>query len=83
MAYNYTINSHLINEFRGGYNATRTALDANVNSATLINQVGITGIPDIATVPTVPDFQIVGLRTDRRAQHAPISKARLSSYWTI
>jgi hypothetical protein len=61
VAYNYTINSHLINEFRGGYNATRTSLDANVNSATLINQVGITGIPDIATVPTVPDFQIVGL----------------------
>jgi hypothetical protein len=61
VAYNYTINSHLINEFRGGYNATRTSLTADVNSATLINQVGITGIPDIATVPTVPDFQIVGL----------------------
>jgi hypothetical protein len=61
VAYNYTINPHLINEFRGGYNATRTSLSANVNSATLINQVGITGIPDIATVPTVPDFQIVGL----------------------
>ncbi len=35
---------------------------ANVNSASLINQVGITGIPDIATVPTVPDVQIVGLQ---------------------
>jgi hypothetical protein len=61
VAYNYTINPHLINEFRAGYNATRTQLNANVDSASLINQVGITGIPDIATVPTVPDFQIVGL----------------------
>ncbi len=47
VAYNYTINSNLINEFRGGFNSTRTQLNANVNSATLINQVGITGIPDI------------------------------------
>jgi hypothetical protein len=60
VAYNYTITPHLINEFRAGYNATRTQLNANVDSASLINQVGITGIPDIATVPTVPDFQIVG-----------------------
>ena len=33
-----------------------------MNSATLINQVGITGIPDIATVPTVPDVEIPGLQ---------------------
>ena len=62
VAYNYTITPRLINEFRGGFNATRTALTANVNSASLINQIGITGIPDIATVPTVPDVQIVGLQ---------------------
>ena len=62
VAYNYTINPHLINEFRGGYNATRTSLTADVNSVSLINQIGITGIPDPATVPTVPDVQIVGLQ---------------------
>ena len=62
VAYNYTITPNVINEFRGGYNATRTALSANVNSATLLNQVGITGIPDIAAVPTVPDVQIVGVQ---------------------
>jgi hypothetical protein len=62
VAHNYTINQHLINEFRAGYNATRTALTADVNSVSLINQVGITGIPDPATVPTVPDVQIVGLQ---------------------
>jgi Carboxypeptidase regulatory-like domain/TonB dependent receptor len=62
VAYNYTINQNLINEFRAGYNAIRDSLDANVNSADLINQVGITGIPDIATVPTVPDMEIVGLQ---------------------
>jgi Carboxypeptidase regulatory-like domain/TonB dependent receptor-like, beta-barrel len=62
VAYNYTIHSNLMNEFRAGYNAIRDALDANVNSASLINQVGITGIPDIAAVPTVPDMEIVGLQ---------------------
>lgn len=62
VAYNYTINPNLINEFRAGYNAIRDQLDANVNSTSLINQLGITGIPDIATVPTVPDIEIVGFQ---------------------
>ncbi len=62
VAYNYTINPQLVNEFRGGFNSIRTSLDADVNSATLIGQVGITGIPDIATVPTVPDMEIAGLQ---------------------
>ncbi len=62
VAYNYTITPNVINEFRGGFNSLRTSLSANVNSATLIDQVGITGIPDIATVPTVPDMEIAGLQ---------------------
>jgi hypothetical protein len=62
IAYNYTISSKLINEFRGGFNAIRDQLNANVNSSTLLNQVGITGIPDVASVPTVPDVEIVGLQ---------------------
>jgi hypothetical protein len=62
VAYNYTINNKLINEFRGGFNALRDQLNANVNSATLLNQLGITGIPDVATVPTVPDVTIPGLQ---------------------
>ncbi len=62
LAYNYTISSNLINEFRGGFNAIRDQLNANVDSNTLINQIGITGIPDIAPVPTVPDVEIVGLQ---------------------
>jgi Carboxypeptidase regulatory-like domain/TonB dependent receptor len=62
LAYNYTFSSKLINEFRGGFNSIRDQLNANINSATLLNQVGITGIPDVATVPTVPDVEIVGLQ---------------------
>jgi hypothetical protein len=62
LAYNYTFSSKLINEFRGGFNSIRDQLNANVNSATLLNQVGITGIPDVATVPTVPDVTIPGLQ---------------------
>ncbi len=62
IAYNYTITPNVINEFRGGFNAIRTSLSADVNSASLIGQVGITGIPDIATVPTVPDMEINGLQ---------------------
>jgi hypothetical protein len=62
VAYNYTFSSKLINEFRGGFNSLRDQLNANVNSSTLLNEVGITGIPDVATVPTVPDIEIVGLQ---------------------
>jgi hypothetical protein len=62
IAYNYTVNSNLINEFRGGFNSTRTQLNANVNSTALINQVGLTGIPDIPTVASVPDIEIAGLQ---------------------
>src|SRR3984957_5724511 len=62
IAYNYTFSSKLINEFRGGFNALRNQLNANVNSSQLLNEVGITGIPDVATVPTVPDVTIPGLQ---------------------
>src|ERR1700729_1439953 len=62
VAYNYTFSSKLINEFRGGFNSLRDSLDANVNSSRLLNQVGITGIPDVAAVPTVPDVTIPGLQ---------------------
>src|SRR6201996_2541317 len=62
IAYNYTFSSKLINEFRGGFHSLRDSLDANVNSSTLLNQVGITGIPDVAAVPTVPDVTIPGLQ---------------------
>ena len=59
VAYNYTINPNLINEFRGGYNAIRTEIDVDLNSAQLVNEVGITGIPDVPSAASVPDFQIV------------------------
>jgi len=62
VAYNYTFSPKLINEFRGGFNSLRDQLNANVNSAALLNQIGITGIPDVATVPTVPDVTIPGLQ---------------------
>src|SRR3984885_15447580 len=62
IAYNYTFSSKLINEFRGGFNSLRDQLNANVNSSQLLNEVGITGIPDVATVPTVPDVTIPGLK---------------------
>ena len=59
VAYNYTITPNLNNEFRGGFNSIRDALSLDLNSATLLNEVGITGVPDIPTVAAVPDFQIV------------------------
>ena len=62
VAYNYTITPNVINEFRGGFNALRDQLNSNVNSTSLINQVGITGIPDIPTVASVPDFEVTGLQ---------------------
>jgi Carboxypeptidase regulatory-like domain/TonB dependent receptor len=59
VAYNYTITPNLNNEFRGGFNSIRDALSLDLNSATLLNEVGITGVPDIPTAAAVPDFQIV------------------------
>lgn len=60
VAYNYTITPHVINEFRGGFNSIRSSLSSSANTNTLLSETGITGIPDPAAVPTVPDVQIVG-----------------------
>ena len=60
-AYNYTITPQVINEFRGGFNSIRSSLSSAANTNTLLDETGLTGIPDPATVPTVPDVQVVGL----------------------
>jgi hypothetical protein len=59
VAYNYTISSKLINEFRGGFNSIRSSTLLDIDSNTLINQIGITGIPVIPTTAVAPNVQIV------------------------
>jgi len=41
-AHNFIFNSHLLNEFRGGYNAQHTSETQSYSSAALLNQTGLT-----------------------------------------
>jgi len=59
VAYNYTISANLINEFRGGFNSIRSSTLLDFSANTLINQIGITGIPEIPTTAVAPNIQIV------------------------
>ncbi|MHB1023378.1 MAG: TonB-dependent receptor [Acidobacteriaceae bacterium] len=59
-AYNYIISPRVVNEFRAGFNMLKTSTTFNVNSASMLNQIGIQGVPDVNSAPTVPNFQVNG-----------------------
>jgi hypothetical protein len=59
VAYNYSISSKLINEFRGGFNSIRSSTTLGIDSDQLIANIGITGIPDLPTTAVAPNIQIV------------------------
>jgi hypothetical protein len=60
LAHTYVITPNLINEFRAGFNARRTAATININTQQLLTQSGITGITDVDTSPEAPEAQING-----------------------
>ena len=60
LAHTYVISPALINEFRAGFNARRTATSININTQQLLTQSGITGITDVDTSPEAPEAQITG-----------------------
>jgi hypothetical protein len=59
LAHTYLITPTLINEFRSGFNAFRTAASLNLNTQQILAQSGI-GIQDIDTSPESPDVTITG-----------------------
>lgn len=60
-AYNYVLTPNLINELRGGLSKFITASSFDSNSS-IINSLGITGIPDLISpsVPAAPNFVVTG-----------------------
>jgi Carboxypeptidase regulatory-like domain/TonB dependent receptor len=63
VAYNYVITPTLFNEVRTGFNTLHMQTTQNVNPAALLSQTGITGIPDIPTEASVPNFQVLGFQS--------------------
>jgi hypothetical protein len=59
LAHTYLITPTLINEFRTGFNAFRTAATININTQQILAQTGI-GITDTDTSPEAPDITIPG-----------------------
>jgi len=59
-AYNYTLTSNLVNEFRGGYNAQHTSTNESFSTQTLLNETGLT-VPQVDTQwAQSPDVVITG-----------------------
>jgi hypothetical protein len=59
-AYNYTLTSNLVNEFRGGYNAQHTSTNQAFSTQTLLNETGLT-VPQVDTQwAQSPDVVITG-----------------------
>lgn len=58
-AYNYIIRPTLLNELRVGYSGSDVASNFNANPASLMSQIGITGLP-IPNFATAPNFMING-----------------------
>ncbi len=61
-AHTFLITSKLVNEFRAGFNLNKIDTIQNVNTASLLNQTGITGITDVDNVASVPNIEITGFQ---------------------
>jgi hypothetical protein len=59
-AYNYIIRPNLLNELRVGYSGSDVASNFNANPASLVSQIGITGLPMVPNYATAPNFMING-----------------------
>ena len=54
VAHSLSISSTLLNELRGGFSRYHRATTLDVNSQTMLNNIGITGIPNVSTYGAVP-----------------------------
>jgi len=60
VAHSLSISSALLNELRGGFSRYHRATTLDVNSQTMLNNIGITGIPNVSTYGAVPSALIGG-----------------------
>ena len=60
VAHSLSISSTLLNELRGGFSRYHRATTLNVNSQTILSNIGITGIPNVSTYGAVPSALIGG-----------------------
>lgn len=59
-AYNWAIHPNLLNEFRAGFSSTVNITNFNANAASLVQQIGIQGLPQTPTFAAAPNFAITG-----------------------
>lgn len=59
-AYNLVLGPNLVNEIRGGYSSSDNRTNFNADAASLVQQVGIQGLPQIPTFAAAPNFAING-----------------------
>ena len=61
LAYNFTITPSLLNELRGGFSRSHLATTLDVNSQTILNELGLTGIPNVSPYGAVPNVLFGGV----------------------
>lgn len=62
VAHNFIFSPRLMNEFRSGYTIMHTSTDQNVDTAKLLSETQITGLPDInTTAVSTPNIVVSGL----------------------
>ncbi len=60
VAYNWVISPTLVNEARGGFSRIHSAPSINVNTNSIVNQLGIQNLPSIPSSPDVPSISLAG-----------------------
>jgi len=60
LAHNFVISSTLLNELRGGFSRFHAQTTLDVNSQNILDQLGITGIPNVSTYGAVPNVAFGG-----------------------
>ena len=60
LAHNFVIKPTLLNEIRGGYSRSHLQTTIGINSQTILDELGITGIPNVSTYGAVPNVAFGG-----------------------
>jgi hypothetical protein len=60
VAYNWMISPTLVNEARGGFSRSHNNPSLPVNTADIVNQLGLQGLPSIPSFQDIPEVNLLG-----------------------
>ncbi|WP_321470179.1 carboxypeptidase-like regulatory domain-containing protein [uncultured Paludibaculum sp.] len=75
----WTVSPTLFNEFRAGLVALESKSSADVKGQSLLDQIGITGLPVRSGAPGVPNFSVTGLSTYTQSLLNPV----VDNHWQL